>query len=526
MTVIGDTKDVRLAMQACVDHARNLLESAKLVLSTGRANIAFHLGVLTLEEIGRRELIAVTSVSREPERQLKLTQDHLHKLFWSMFGAIFGVERLSNELLENLKGFARKTHEKRLSGLYVGVADGALSIPTEHVSTQEAEQLLRLAEARLDQAGRSELRMDLSDDERDLRNWFLSSSENPEIRALVFSSRSMDELSRLGDPHAWMRWIRGTVQTAEQEGRDLALAELERSRRRAGAPATQDKWRLRLKLYSASHSIRQKALNHWNERVSWIRLHAVQGKKNELVVEITLKDDLPIEELWAAGLSIGRRFLTALNLASGGYWFWRLPTQVGRYYETLEDLESKAAIRLERTPSLAVAWGSSQVLTPDAMDTLVTAFVLIPPDRSAPETAAFDFYNGGLTFLSLNDVHYQCEATVVGNFLSSLREMMRIVSPLAVAGTFPSQLAEFVRELAPDGDETLDKLVELAHALESNALQKATVTLLHASFARALCDGYFLGRLRPLLIERKRGKAQPGDADDPEPNALAGVDPS
>jgi AbiV len=51
------------AMQACVDHARALLESARAVQRTGHPNIAYHLAVLTLEELGRRELIAVQMIS-------------------------------------------------------------------------------------------------------------------------------------------------------------------------------------------------------------------------------------------------------------------------------------------------------------------------------------------------------------------------------------------------------------------------------------------------------------------------------
>src|SRR5262245_14927698 len=47
------------ALKACVAHARDLLESAKLVQHSGRSNIAYHLATLALEEIGRRELLQV-----------------------------------------------------------------------------------------------------------------------------------------------------------------------------------------------------------------------------------------------------------------------------------------------------------------------------------------------------------------------------------------------------------------------------------------------------------------------------------
>jgi len=49
------------AMQACVEHAKALLESARAVQDTGHPNIAYHLAELALEELGRRELIGVQS---------------------------------------------------------------------------------------------------------------------------------------------------------------------------------------------------------------------------------------------------------------------------------------------------------------------------------------------------------------------------------------------------------------------------------------------------------------------------------
>jgi hypothetical protein len=38
------------AMQACIDHARALLESARAVQAIGHSNVAYHLAALTLEE--------------------------------------------------------------------------------------------------------------------------------------------------------------------------------------------------------------------------------------------------------------------------------------------------------------------------------------------------------------------------------------------------------------------------------------------------------------------------------------------
>lgn len=62
------------ALSACVVHARDLVEAAKAVQSTGRSNIAYHLATLALEEMGKRELYgiqaAATAVGEPPKWQI------------------------------------------------------------------------------------------------------------------------------------------------------------------------------------------------------------------------------------------------------------------------------------------------------------------------------------------------------------------------------------------------------------------------------------------------------------------------
>jgi len=44
-------------LSACVVNARALLDSAKAVAKTGHHNIAYHLATLSLEELGKREIL-------------------------------------------------------------------------------------------------------------------------------------------------------------------------------------------------------------------------------------------------------------------------------------------------------------------------------------------------------------------------------------------------------------------------------------------------------------------------------------
>src|SRR6266496_6137920 len=222
------------AMQACVDHARALLDSARAVQTAGHPNIAYHLAVLTLEELGRRELIAVQSISEArpapPAWIHKHIENHIQKLFWCFFGAAFSIEKLTKEMLESMQKFAQQTHATRLAGLYVDHTEDKLSIPAEAISVDNAQSLIDLAAARLEMAVSEKFRDDISQDALDLQTWFLTATEDVEKRRMIMGNASMTKLAELKDAQAWVRWLKELFDKAEAEGRAAAEEELKRSR--------------------------------------------------------------------------------------------------------------------------------------------------------------------------------------------------------------------------------------------------------------------------------------------------------
>lgn len=103
------------AMQACVVHARALLQSAQAVQAAGHSNVAYHLAALCLEEIGRRALIGVQSISQKasvpPAWPKKHEQDHVKKLFWCFFGGGFLSDQLTAEAFREMVGLAQRIHD-------------------------------------------------------------------------------------------------------------------------------------------------------------------------------------------------------------------------------------------------------------------------------------------------------------------------------------------------------------------------------------------------------------------------------
>src|SRR5580692_912036 len=117
---------------------------------------------------------------------------------------------------------------------------------------------------------------------------------------------------------------------------------------------------LRVRILCASHCIRPKALSAWNAQMEWIKL--VSSKKDELIIEFILRDNVPVEALWFFGWGLARHFVVALNIGTMGFWWRRMPEQISRYYESIEDLETHRPIAVERRPSLKIDWGVSAKL--------------------------------------------------------------------------------------------------------------------------------------------------------------------
>jgi AbiV family abortive infection protein len=499
------TPETAAAMQACVDHARDLLAAAKSVHAIGRYNIAYHLGILVLEEIGKRVLIGIQAISKRHARDSEWVdrrlQDHVQKLFWCFFGGTIEKTSITGPLLESYKSLAERLHAKRLTALYVDQGKDGHSIPADTIAADECDSLLNLADARLAMASEEKLRDEVPEEEVQLQLWFLKAAEDPELKRLVFSSQSMTKLSELGVAMEWARWLRETVEASENEARAAAEAELARSREDLGTGKR--KWKVRVRIMSGSHSVRGKALNAWNAKSDWLKLVPVPEKKNQLIVEMILPDTVPLTSLYLVAWGIARRFVVALNIGTMGFWWWRLPEQVSRYYESIEDLETRHRVGLDRSPSLKVDWGGGRALSEAELSAVLTCFVALPGHQDTTNHEPFNHYIGGLTFLSLNDVHWQCELEACRQFLDSMRAMMASTGALAEGSPIVPSFLSFLDGWLSEFDERAE-YVALIEAVESRQVPTQPATLKHVSFLKLFCDAYFLQRVRPQVMERLR----------------------
>lgn len=294
--------EVEAASDACVSNAEDLVKGAELLLASSLSNIAYHLAVAALEEVGKSETLGMMHQARLRKGDLseRYLDDHVRKLFWALWGPSFGQQVISGPQLEFYKGLATEIHETRMRGLYVEPNEPTLVQPRDVVSKQKAETIVSMARARLELA---KLRQPatLNDEQRKMLAWFLTTSEDSEKRNLLFSKKSMEKLAEVHDVKKWMKWCYDQFQEADAVARDLTEKELKRQEP-SGDEAAKEKWKMKVRIVSDSHSIRPKELNSWNALSAPIKLFPVGGNhRNELICEITFPAAVPAE-----GLLVGR----------------------------------------------------------------------------------------------------------------------------------------------------------------------------------------------------------------------------
>ena len=160
-------------------------------------------------------------------------------------------------------------------------------------------------------------------------------------------------------------------------------------------------------------------------------------------------------------------------------------------------------VRLDRAGA-KINWGEKLVLTESALQRTMYQMSVVLRLFGTPNWQAVEFYLGGLTFLSLNEIHWPCEIQAPTEILHScLKVVMRAygvwdgVEPFADAA-----FARLVEELAPQmAPEQLERFRTIARAYEADAPEAANVTVSEVVFGKVICDSYFARSVAPAALE-------------------------
>lgn len=421
----------------CLDHARDLIASTERVLAndSGFPNIAYHLAILALEEIGKAGMLAARSVGKhglDANWIDKRLDKHVDKIMWAVWSPNLLGGKIDPKAFTEARSFAESTHDRRMAGLYVDYASAGVSIsPREAVQLEHATSILNLAKTCLElEAAR---RQPADNESTEELEWFLSTVNDEFGKKRLFSQSFINKHEEFrGDTRAWVRWAReefARIATQEKEHLQRELA------RQASEPGQGNpKWLMKIRVKTPSHSLRQKTLNYWNEQVNAVKLRAVGNKSHDLILEITINDHIKAEELFDFGMAFSKIHLAMLNIGTAGFFWYDLSNQSEAYYESITDLESpNMNVVTGRRSGLSREWSESVpgggrrervALEEVHIDHAIRGLAVFGPWSDREAEPIFGSYLHGLTLLSKADIHLSVETMARDAFLKGLRSAM------------------------------------------------------------------------------------------------------
>jgi len=306
----------------------------------------------------------------------------------------------------------------------------------------------------------------------------------------------------LSSPQAWVQWLRADFQREEAEAQRLADAEL---RRVSPSEGTEDepKWRMRIRIYTDSHSIRPKVLKQW-AFAQFMRL--IYVKNTETLVEFVIPKKVPIQAVWGVGFAQTRRFVTALNIGTGGFFWWDLPKHISTYYDELIDLETNSRVAIGVSPILRVDWsGKSRdnageksltdsarriALTEVHLRNVALVYSMLPRPNETDMHKPFDHYLTGLALMAKADVFLPMEPSILKEFAETLKLAMKVYGDWLEPEPFSESYHRFFRDIYPamDGRQLILDLIGAADCLPGDP--KRRVTLGDAVALKSQCDLY------------------------------------
>ena len=487
-------------IQACFTNARDLLRAAKRVLDDEKLpNVAFHLAILALEEVGKAALLGARGIAHSVEDETVFIDnrldDHVFKLFWALWTPSFAHGNVSKEEFENLRSMARGMHDDRLAAMYVSPARPDNGELLQNISEQRARTIIGLAEARLGmEASRDWQALDLSPGS--VMRWFLDATNEPEKRKLIFGQQSFDKLAELGKMRDWMAWLKGQFDRAEAEGREHLQRELARvtpDRAERG----EDKWQVAIRLYSPSQSVRNSAIKSWNERPTWIKLSAVHNDKQAVEVEFTLGEIVTMQQVGMAGYRAARLFVAAMNIGSTGFWWWERPDQTGKFYQRITDLKAPPSMKLDLKMHAGppFEW-KRDALKENHLARIGLCLGMASRLDNLVYNAVIEAYFTGLALIAKSDVHLVFAPQACERFAASLCAAMCHFGDWdgTEEGLAAAVTASFPFEKPEDGEE----LLGLLRQLRRQPIDFTNLTLERAAILKFLSDVYFIRRFETM----------------------------
>lgn len=405
----------------CLKNAEDAVRAAEVLQSIDLFHFAYHLAVLSLEEIAK--IFIAWHQSNRIEKWDRETMnipldDHVKKIFWAIWFPSMGSEIITKELWNETKNLASSFHKKRLDAIYTDISDTIPSVGK--IQKKESEQLISFTKARLQLAKIDGEYTEGPESNSDL-DWFTAAVDSTKS-SFIFGDKSQEKLIELGDPKAWIKWLIEHFKI--EEAMLHALAEKEFAKEANEDSSIVPKWKVKIKIITPSHSIRAKELQFFNSITKGTQLF--KGNDNHtLFAEFTFGDSIHITQLWGHGWIYAKLFVAGLNISTNGLFYWEVPIDRERYYESILDIESDKRIDLTVNSGLNLNWSERKmVLSQHNLEVSLIAQAYFLSINSTKKFAPVNHYLKALGLFAKSDIHFSFEKEVFYSFFQCLKTAM------------------------------------------------------------------------------------------------------
>ncbi len=501
MTPEEGHEQLKMTREICLANAEAFLSMAEREIGKGADHVCFHLALLAMEEIGKSILATInymnTTARSEKEDLVGAMDDHVKKLFWAIWGgSMLRNTKFTKESIEQTRNLATNLHERRLETLYT---DAKNPLPVaERVEEKEVRMITELTRARLELEKTSELTPFEEGDVEEI-TWFFSAVEDIEHRKQIFGPASLKKLAEVGSGKEWIKWLREVYRKNETEMREYAQKEMQR-KKPEGEEAFAPKYRMRIRIQTPSHSIRNNAFTDWNKGVHNIKVYKSDRKdatkltKGELLIDLTLPKGLHTSYVWEHGFFMAKTVVLAFNVGTLGFFWWNVPKDISRYYEDIVDLEAdpNGGVKLFVEPHKRLHVGFDEarlVLDPNAVRNVYHIVALFMRESKMLEGFLKE-YAMGLTCFSKVDIHLPLEANAFESFYKSLKNAAQAFGDWDSTADFKEVMKKQFEKIGDMKD--LDKTLDLATALEADVKHEKQhpITLTEVVAMKIYCDYY------------------------------------
>lgn len=480
-----------LFRKLCLVNSEQALNSAKLLATQGANHIAFHLLVLSLEEVGKIFVgyALLTRQEKWGERNVNFGfDDHVKKLFWAIWGPTFGLKKITRQDWDENRRTASQLHEKRLDALYTDLDDQICG--KDKVSAEDLTALISYVEGRLE-LGKVEGEKAIEDVSNPDQDWLSIQLSNPERRPFIFSEQSQHKLIDFdGEVALWINWLKEYYEKEELYLASLGEEELAR-KIHPGTQQITPKWKLRIKVISPSHDIRQNVLEAFNKRNPFVKLYTADDN-HTLNIDFIIGDHISWQSLWHYGWSLSKLFVASLNISSNGFFYWNAITDKETFYESIHDLQSNKRLKVYPPSGLLINWEKASMrLNESHIDTADFLFRYLLRLQDQIILQAIGYYCSAVALIAKSDVHSRFEIIIFSDLFAAFKVSVCHALQLNSLDTLVEVAYDQLTGMVVNKQEFY-RIISMGIDMENKVSFKNPITLSDILLLKQYCGMFFL----------------------------------